>query len=458
MKVAILGRPNVGKSTLFNRLVGKAAAIVDDTPGVTRDWQVQPARIADLRFNLVDTAGLAGFEADDLINQIRSYVEQLTHRLDVILFMVDGRDGLLPDDLEILRTLQKRQIRAPIIPVINKCEGREQLGSVGEFYQLGLGDPVAISAEHGLGMDELYQRLQAYQIDSIEEVHHPVAGNAQEDQSSDTPEKPLRLAVIGRPNAGKSTLINALIGEERFLTGELAGLTRDAIAVEWHYKSRAIKLFDTAGVRRRARVQAGLEKKSIDETLRAIRFADMTILVTDVSRAFDKQDLTLAQLVIREGRNLVIAVNKMDLGTPSHLQALRAQLDHVLAQVKGVPFVGISALKKKKLGALMDAVLTQDRLWNTRISTAVLNDWLREVTQQHPPPLLAGRRLKLKYMTQVKTRPPTFSLFMTRASELPEAYKRYLVNQLRQEFSLPGVTIRLHARSGHNPYAGNNRN
>lgn len=479
-RLAILGRPNVGKSTLFNRLAGKRLAIVDDYAGVTRDWRLHPARLGDLKFDVIDTAGLLGFESDLLKGQLDQSLKKVLGLADVALFLVDGRAGLLPDDQVLVRTLRKNYPNLPLLLVVNKCESTQSARDASDFYKLGLGDPLLFSAEHGLGLAELFDALEnlskeqgwdrkekQVQVQNREqEVQENSASSSSEDVEEDFDEenfqgdagqedgviRPLKLAVVGRPNAGKSTLINALLGEERFLTGEEAGITRDAISVDWSFEGRDVRLCDTAGMRRKSKVAPGLERLSVSDTLRAIRFSEVTVLVLDAQSPLDKQDLLIAEHVIREGRNLVIAFNKVDQPGAASIEGVRERLKDVLSQVKGVPVIGISALKKKNLPKLMRQVLKQDALWNTRISTAVLNDWLRDVTTKHPPPIVGNRRLKLKYMTQIKTRPPTFVLFASKPVDLPDSYKRYLMNELRAEFDLPGVTLRLSLRKGANPY------
>jgi GTP-binding protein len=458
MKVAILGRPNVGKSTLFNRLVGKKIALVADTPGVTRDWRSMPARLGDLKFDIIDTAGLRGFEAEDLIQQIEHQTAKILASTDAILFVVDAMAGLMPGDQDLVRDLQKK-VTTPIVLIANKCENPRTQQSLGEFYSLGLGDPLPVSAEHGIGMDELYDILKTFdttypaQEDFVEDYAIELEeGDFAEQEAHDVSAHPLRLAIIGRPNAGKSTLINKFLNEERLLTGDTPGITRDSIALDWAYAGREIKLYDTAGLRKRARIEQHLEKLSASDTINAIRFAEVTILVVDALQPLEKQDLTIAKYVIDEGRSLVIAVNKADLQKGEFLKPIQERLEYILPQVKGIPCIGISAKTGKNLDKLMQAVFAQEALWNTRISTSLLNQWLRETTERHPPPLAGSMRIRLKYMTQIKTRPPTFVIFITKPTELPESYLRYLLNQLRYDFDLPGVPIRFQTRKGKNPY------
>jgi GTP-binding protein len=467
--VAIIGRPNVGKSTLFNRLAGRRLALVDDTPGVTRDRRVHPARLYDLQFDVVDTAGFESAAAGTLQDRMREQTEVAIAEADLIFFMVDARAGVLPDDrtfAEIVRRSGK-----PVVLVANKSEARSSDAGVLEAWELGLGEPVAVSAEHGIGMPDLRDAV----VVALGE-ERALAGRDPEDDVSvgdllgediadpdaepaydDT--RPMRIAVIGRPNAGKSTLVNALIGEQRLLTGPEAGITRDAIAVDWEWRGRALKIFDTAGMRRKARVQEKLEKLSVADGLRAIRFAEVVIVVLDSTIPFEKQDLQLADLVVREGRALVIAFNKWDLiDAPQQLLAeLREKTERLLPQVRGVRAVPLSAETGRGLDKLMDAVLETHKVWNTRISTGRLNRWLEGVLAQHPPPAVAGRRLKVKYMTQVKTRPPGFVLSCSRPEEMPQSYVRYLVNGLREAFGMPGIPIRIALTASQNPFAGRAR-
>jgi GTP-binding protein len=440
MKVAILGRPNVGKSTLFNRLVGKKIAIVEDTPGVTRDWQLRSARIGDLKFELIDTAGLIGFEDQDIVDKIEKQNQKVIQQADVILFMVDGREGLISSDIDLARQLQQESKR--VIAIANKCENVTSISHLAEFYKLGLGEPVAISAAHGLGLDELYIALK----DSAKDV------DEKEELTEQEFERPLQLAIVGRPNVGKSTLINALLKEERVLTGHKPGITRDTIAVPWDYKGHAINLIDTAGMRKRSKIDENLETLSIKEALVAIRFAEVVILVLDAQAPLEKQDLHIASHVIEEGRALVIALNKLDLAKGDIVQEAREKLKSVLPQVKDIPCIAVSAIQQKNLDRLMSAVFQIEQLWNTRVSTAGLNRWLMEATERHPTPLVGANRVRIKYATQIKTRPPTFALFISKPADLPDSYLKYLMNDLRTTFKLPGVPIRFLIKKGKNPY------
>jgi GTP-binding protein len=440
--VAIIGRPNVGKSTLFNRLAGRPLALVDDTPGVTRDRREGAGRIADLSFRLIDTAGLEEAPPDTLAGRMRAQTARSLDAADVALLVVDARDGITPADRHFARWLRRSD--RPIILVANKAESRAALAELGDAYGLGLGDPVAISAQHGEGLGELYERLLPFGEEAA--AQHGV---------EPVPAKPLQLAIVGRPNVGKSTLVNRLLGEERLLTGPEPGITRDAIGVDWAWQGRPVRLIDTAGMRRRARIEARLEKLSAGDSLRAVRFAETVVLVFDAMQGIDRQDLTIANRVAEEGRALVLAANKWDLvrDRAARSAQLRERLDEALPQLRGVALVSVSALSGAGLDRLMRAVFAADAVWNRRIPTATLNRWLARVQEHHPPPLVAGRRLRLRYLTQVNIRPPSFALFASKPGELPESYSRYLVGALRAEFDLPGTPIRLMLRKGANPYA-----
>jgi GTP-binding protein len=438
--VAILGRPNVGKSTLFNRLVGRRLALVDNTPGLTRDRREGDGRIADLGFRVIDTAGLEEAAPASLEGRMRAHTERALAAADVGLLVIDARDGVTEADRHFAGWL--RRSGKPVVLVANKTEGRATLPGVGEAYRLGLGDPVPISAEHGEGLAELYERLRPFAVDRSL------------DAAPAEHEKPLQLAIVGRPNVGKSTLANRLIGEDRLLTGPEAGITRDAIAVDWVWRERPIRLVDTAGLRRRPRVEGKLEELSVGDALRAVRFAETVILVLDALQPFERQDLTIARLVADEGRALVLAASKWDavVEPVAVLKHLRDRASISLPQLQGVALVPVSGLTGFGLDAMMKAVCTADEVWNRRVTTADLNHWLAAVQERHPPPLVAGRPLRLRYMTQVNTRPPSFALFASKPGELPVSYRRYLVNALRQDFDLPGTPIRMMLRKGKNPY------
>lgn len=471
--VAIIGRPNVGKSTLFNRLVGKRLALVDDTPGVTRDRREGEARLSDLRFSLFDTAGLEEGDPDSLTERMNRQTNLAIEEADIVLFLMDARAGVTPLDRHFA-SLVRRQ-KTPVILVANKCEAQASLPDIYEAYSLGLGEPIALSAEHGEGLADLYAAIQeSLRLSGIDpyleeqdqhaRTHGPKYDGPKEGDmdfefiDDDAPEedRPLRLAVVGRPNAGKSTLINQVIGDDRLITGPEAGLTRDSISVEWEWDGKPIKLFDTAGLRRKARVEGKLEKLSVSDTLRAIQFAEVCILLLDGERGIDKQDLKIADHVVREGRALVIALNKWDvvedrLGTQ---RALDDALTRSLPQLKGVEKVVISGLTGQGLAKIMPAVARAYELWNARIPTSVLNRWLADATEKHPPPSPQGRRIKLRYGAQIKTRPPTIQLFCNRPDALPDSYVRYLENELRRDFNLPGAPIRMVLRKSDNPYEG----
>ena len=469
-KVAIVGRPNVGKSTLFNRLAGKKLALVDDTPGVTRDRRIHDAKLYDLRFDVIDTAGFEEAAAATLEGRMRAQTELAVSEADLILFMIDAKAGLTPTDRAFADVV--RRSGKPVVLVANKAEARGAEAGMFESFELGLGEPVPISSEHGQGMPDLREAIIAalgeervFPEEDEEAVFasEPLVGEDVDPDAEEVPAydptKPLRIAVIGRPNAGKSTLINALVGEERLLTGPEAGITRDSISVDWEWRGRRIKLFDTAGMRRKSKVQEKLERLSVADGLRAIRFAEVVIIVLDATIPFEKQDLQLADLIVREGRAPVIAFNKWDLiDNPQALLAeLREKTERLLPQVRGIRAVTVSAETGRGLDKLMDAVARTHEIWNRRISTGKLNRWLEGVVAHHPPPAVAGRRLKIKYLTQVKARPPGFVISCSRPDAMPQSYIRYLVNGLRETFEMPGVPIRMMLRAPENPYAGKAR-
>ena len=452
--VAIVGRPNVGKSTLFNRLVGKRLALVDDLPGVTRDRREGRARLGDLAFTAIDTAGLAEAAPESLTGRMQEQTEAAISTADAVLFLIDARAGTTPADRAFADLVRKSG--KPAILIANKSEGSAGEAGVLEAYELGLGEPIAISAEHGEGLADLYAGLRA----ALPDATAPAAEVERRDAGSDIEQntaahRPIRIAVVGRPNCGKSTLVNRLLGEERLLTGPEAGITRDAIAVDLTWQDRPFRVHDTAGLRRRARVEEKLEKLSVADALNAVRFAEVVVLLMDAQTPFEDQDLRIADLIEREGRALVIAMNKWDLiePRPGAIKKLREETDHWLPQVKGVPVVAVSGLTGAGLDRLMQAVVDAHALWNRRVETSALNRWIAEVVASHPPPAVSGRRIRLDYITQPKSRPPTFVLFTSRADALPDAYRRYLVNSLRETFDLPGTPIRLMLREKKNPYA-----
>jgi GTPase len=449
LKIAIVGRPNVGKSTLFNRLAGKKLAIVDDQPGVTRDRRYATGHIGDIDLDLIDTAGFEDVDDTSLESRMRIQTEKAIDEADVSLFVVDAREGILPLDrifAEILRRKEK-----PVLLIANKAEGHAGFAGAEEAHILGFGAPLHLSAEHGEGISDLY--------DALEKYRQLIEGDyiASEDDEEDEATKSVRIAIIGRPNAGKSTLINRLLGEDRLLTGPEAGITRDSISVDWEYEGRKIRLVDTAGLRRKARVQEKLEKLSTSDTIRAITFAEVVVLVMDQANAFEVQDLQIADLIEREGRALIFVISKWDLvdEPQSRMAELTELADRMLPQLKGSPFVALSAANGRGLERLMPAVLKAYRNWSAKVKTRDLNDWLGLAIQRHPPPAVDGKRIRPKYMAQTKGRPPTFVLFASRAYAMPDHYRRYLINSLRESFDMPGVPIRLtvKANTGVNPYA-----
>ncbi|MGH6894269.1 MAG: ribosome biogenesis GTPase Der [Dongiaceae bacterium] len=455
--VAIVGRPNVGKSTLFNRLVGKKLALVDGQPGVTRDRRFGPGHLGDLDFTAIDTAGLEDVFDESLAARMREQTEAAIREADVALLLIDARAGVTPLDEHFAKRLRKT--RTPILLVANKCESKAAEAGLNEAFRLGLGAPIAISAEHGEGLGELYDALRAAADRKEGKRAEAAIGTDAElealpDDEAEAP-KVLQLAIVGRPNVGKSTLVNALLHEERLLTGPEAGITRDSIAVDWNWKGTPIRLIDTAGLRRRARVVEKLERLSGADTDRAVRYAHVVVVVLDANDMMEKQDLTIARRVIEEGRALVIAANKWDAIEDKNkaLEKLRDRVEKSLPQVTGLPIVTLSARSGRNLDKLMQAVFKIYGEWNKRVPTAQLNRYLEAATAAHPPPLVRGRRIKPRYMTQIKTRPPTFTLFAAKADDLPDAYARYLVNGIRERFDLQGTPIRLQLRQTDNPFA-----
>ncbi|MCW5701839.1 MAG: ribosome biogenesis GTPase Der [Bradyrhizobium sp.] len=448
--IAIIGRPNVGKSTLFNRLVGQKLALVDDLPGVTRDRREGEGKLGDLAFTIIDTAGLDEGARGSLTARMQEQTEAAIAQADALMFVVDARAGLTPNDRAFADFA--RRANKPVVLVANKAEGKHgELGAM-ESYALGLGDPVQISAEHGEGMGELYDALRALMPEPSEDEEEPGEEDISEEEAAT---RPIRVAIVGRPNAGKSTLINHLLGEERLLTSPEAGTTRDSIAVEISWQGRKFRVFDTAGLRRRSRIEAKLEKLSVADALRAVRFAEVVVLMMDAQNRFEEQDLRIADLIEREGRAVVLAVNKWDLveRKPNLISGLRTDADHWLPQVKGAPIVAVSGMTGEGIDRLMKAIQEAYAVWNRRVPTAALNRWFEQAIAANPPPAVSGRRLKLNYITQTKARPPSFVLFCSRADAVPQSYLRYLTNSLREAFELPGTPIRITLREKANPFA-----
>ena len=438
--VAIVGRPNVGKSTLFNRLVGRKLALVDDRPGVTRDRREGDATLLGIDFRIIDTAGYEDEDPATLPGRMRAQTVAAVREADVALFLVDARAGITPLDEEIARWL--RSETTPVVLAANKAEGRAGEAGVLEAWSLGLGEPVAVSAEHGEGVADLFEQLQPF-VDQLPD----------EDEAEG--ERPLQLAIVGRPNAGKSTLVNRLLQEDRLITGPEAGITRDSIAIDWNWQGRPVRLIDTAGLRKRARVQDKLEKLSVADALRAVDFAEVVVLLLDATLGLEAQDLRIADHVLREGRALVVAINKWDVAeAPSALfQGIRNALGEGLAQAPGVPLIAVSARTGKGLDQLMSAAFEVRATWSKRVATGELNRWFANAVERNPPPAVKGKRIKLRYITQVGARPPSFVLFGTRVDHLPESYNRYLTNSLRQEMDFGAVPIRLQTRAPRNPFA-----
>ncbi|KAA0920203.1 ribosome biogenesis GTPase Der [Aquicoccus porphyridii] len=459
--LAIVGRPNVGKSTLFNRLVGRRLALVDDQPGVTRDLREGEARLGDLRFTVIDTAGLEEATDDSLQGRMRRLTERAVEMADICLFMIDARAGVTPTDEVFADILRKKS--AHVILAANKAEGSAADAGLIEAYSLGLGEPVRLSAEHGEGLNELYSMLaplsDAYAERAAQDA--PETDVTVEDDDEDTPrmptrERPLQIAVVGRPNAGKSTLINKILGEDRLLTGPEAGITRDAISLILDWGDVPVRLFDTAGMRKRAKVQDKLEKLSVSDGLRAVKFAEVVVVLLDAEIPFEQQDLRIADLAEREGRAVVVAVNKWDVEPEKQqkLRDLKEAFNRLLPQLRGAPLVTVSAKTGRGLDRLQAAVMKAHEVWNRRVPTAALNRWLGDMVEAHPPPAPQGKRIKLRYMTQAKTRPPGFVVMCSHPDKMPDSYSRYLVNGLRDDFDMPGTPIRLYMRGqgDRNPY------
>jgi GTP-binding protein len=455
LTLAILGRPNVGKSTLFNRLVGKRVAIVDDRPGVTRDRREGEAKLADLSFRVIDTAGFEDARGDDLAARIQAQTERALGEADLALLLIDARAGLTPMDEALARAV--RASNKPVVLIANKCEGRAGSGGLLEAFRLGLGEPIALSAEHGEGMGELYDALRpvvdAGTVSSEPEVE--VGEEAITETGEDAPAGTLQLAIVGRPNVGKSTLINRLIGAERLITGPEAGITRDAIAIAWEHAGRSVRLIDTAGLRRRARVDDALEVLSVQDTLRAIRYANVVALVIDATEGLERQDLTIARMIGEEGRAPLLVGNKADLvaDAPAVRRRLADRIETSLPQLRGLAMILLSAKTGRNMDALLPAAFAVYDIWNRQVPTAPLNRWLAEMLARTPPPMVDGRPLRIRYVTQTKARPPTFLFFANRPDALPEAYQRYLAGGLRETFGLQGVPLRLTFRRSRNPYA-----
>ncbi len=446
-RVVILGRPNVGKSTLFNRLVGKRLALVDDQPGVTRDRREGRARLFDLDFTVIDTAGLEEAEAGSLSDRMRAQSRAAIEGATAALFVIDARAGLTEADRHFGRWL-RQEAGVPIVIVANKCEGRASEPGMMEAFELGLGDPVPLSAEHGEGLADLFEALAP--------ILPGPAGLPGPAASEDDVEGPLKLAIVGRPNAGKSTLINKLLGENRLLTGPEAGITRDAITVPWAWNDRPVELIDTAGMRRKAKVTEKLEKLAVADARHAVDFAEVIVLLLDATLGLEAQDLRIADMVLQEGRALIVAINKWDSAQDQSrlFNGIKKALDEGLAQVKGVPLLTVSALTGKGLDTLMDVAFETRERWSRRVPTAALNRWFEAAQERNPPPAPGGRRIKMRYITQARSRPPTFIVFGTRLDELPESYNRYLVNSLRDDLDLKGLPIRINMRSTKNPFGG----
>ncbi|MEZ5773422.1 MAG: ribosome biogenesis GTPase Der [Hyphomicrobiaceae bacterium] len=453
-RIAIVGRPNVGKSTLFNRLAGRRLALVDPTPGLTRDRRETEIEVFERKAVLIDTAGLEEAGADTIAARMRDQSMKAVAECDLVLFVIDARAGVTAGD-EVFAALV-RETGRPVMLVANKCEGRAGTDGFYDAYALGFGEPVAISAEHGEGISDLLAEMFAAMGGDIEAEEDGEAGeDAPEESEAERLARPLRIAVVGRPNAGKSTLVNTILGEERMITGPEAGITRDSIAVETERQGRRLRIFDTAGLRRKARIEERAEELAASDAIRAIKFAEVVVLLVDVDRALEKQDLAIADLVLSEGRALVVGLNKWDVveEKQKRLKEIHEEAERVLPDARGLAIVPVSARSGQGVEKLVGAVLDAEETWNRRVSTAELNRWLAVATERHAPPAVAGKRIRLRYMTQPSTRPPTFVAFCQRAEKVPKSYVRYLVNSLRDSFDIPGVPIRFNLRKGANPYA-----
>lgn len=444
--VAIIGRPNVGKSTLFNRLVGKKLALVDDRPGVTRDRREAEADLLGMPFRIFDTAGFEDEDAQTLPGRMRQQTQAAVNNADVALFVIDARAGVVPLDEEIGRWL--RGSDTPVVILANKAESKAQDGGVYEAFNLGFGDPIPFSAEHGLGLDDLFHALRPH-------LEREDASSEEPEENDEDTSGPLKLTIVGRPNAGKSTLVNRMLGEDRMITGPEAGITRDSITVDWEWQGRAVRLIDTAGLRRKAKVDDKLEKMSAADTRRAIDFSEVVVLLLDATRGLEAQDLRIADQIFEEGRAMVLALNKWDVAEngSSLYQGVRAALEDGFAQVKGVPLLTISAETGRGIDQLLQAAFDVREAWSQRVPTSRLNRWFEEALERNPPPAPGGRRIKLRYVTQIKTRPPSFVIFGTRVDQLPESYRRYLVNGIRKDLGFGAVPVRLTLRSPKNPFA-----
>ena len=454
--VIIIGRPNVGKSTLFNRLIGKRLALVDDQPGVTRDRRIGDAELAGLEFEVVDTAGWEDEDAESLPGRMRKQTEVSLEGADAAMFVFDSRAGITPLDEEIARWLRSQEV--PVVLVANKAEGRQGDAGIYESFSLGFGEPVALSAEHGEGTADLFDHLWPI-IGEKAEAAEKAEEQAEEDE--DAPAGPLKLAIVGRPNAGKSTLINRLLGEDRLLTGPEAGITRDSIAVDWEWtdprsgEEREIRLIDTAGMRKKAQVVEKLERLSVQDARRAIDFAEVVFLLLDATRGLEHQDLKIASMVLEEGRALMIAINKWDIAEDASglFNGVRAALDEGLAQVRGLPLIAVSARTGKGLDQMLTAAFDLREAWSKRVPTSALNRWFDDALEANPPPAPKGKRIKLRYITQASTRPPRFVVFGTRLDALPKSYERYLVNGIRSKLGFEAVPVRVVLKSPKNPYS-----